>query len=47
MMLVTIGKEGFYVITLEAEAGTWDSKFETMETMLNDFRMLGWETEEK
>ena len=45
MLLVTIGKEGFYVITLEAESGSWDTYYSTMESMLNDFRMLGWETE--
>lgn len=46
MMLSTVGKEGFYVITLETEKDVWDSNFSIMETMLNDFRMLGWETEE-
>ena len=46
MMLVTIGKEGFYVITLEAESGSWDTYYSTMESMLNDFRMLGWDTEQ-
>lgn len=45
MMLVTLGKEGFYVITLEMEANTWDTYYAEMEKMLNDFRMLGWETE--
>ncbi|MFR1518722.1 MAG: hypothetical protein ACLSVG_08125 [Clostridia bacterium] len=44
-MLVTVGKEGFYLITLETEKASWDTYYETMETMLNDFRMLGWETE--
>lgn len=46
MMLVTVGKEGFYVITLETEASVWDSNYSTMESMLKDFRMRGWETRE-
>ena len=46
MMLVTVSKEGFYVITLETEKGSWDANYSTMEQMLNDFRMRGWETRE-
>lgn len=46
MMLVTVSKEGFYVITLETEKGSWDANYSTMEKMLNDFRMRGWETRE-
>lgn len=46
MMFVTVSKEGFYVITFEAAADAWDANYSTMEKMLKDFRMRGWETRE-
>ena len=46
MMLVTVAKEGFYVITLETAADVWDANYAEMEKMLQDFRMRGWETKE-
>lgn len=43
MMLTTLGKEGFFVITLEAQADLWDTYYSEMEKMLKDFRLRGWE----
>lgn len=44
MMFVTLAKEGFYVITLEAAKDSWDANYTQMEKMLQDFRLRGWET---
>lgn len=43
-MFVTAAKEGFYVITTEAEASVWDSEFKTMTKMVSDFHITGFET---
>ena len=45
-MFVTAAKEGFYVITTEAEASVWDSEFKTMTKMVSDFHITGFETKE-
>ena len=46
MMFVTLAKEGFYVITLEAAKDSWDANYTQMENMLQDFRLSGWATNE-
>ena len=48
MLLLTLAQQGgFHVITLETEASVWDANFAAMEEMLSDFRLLGWETDDK
>lgn len=48
MMFITMSAQGgFHVVTLETEASVWDANYPQMEHMLDDFRLLGWESEEK
>ena len=43
-MNVVNAKEGFYVVTTEAAASSWDADFKTMTEMLGDFHIIGFET---